>query len=350
MNLPFDLSGSRAKNRFRNELLWGLKKMLELYKEGDDFTMVFDYSCDIEVHKQDDLEFYQLKTQNNFNSYTIDKILKPNNAGDSILGKLYVLKYDSKNTEKDNIKISLVCNAPLNDGKTTFNNVEIVDMATINPEAVKKIKEKIKSELKLTKEINLNNSQYEKTSMDLIYPEKTLIGEIALFFEETFNSEPKKVNMLFKMLKGEVERKASFELAENTYTGILEKKGVSKTYLDAFLHDYKDTVDTAVEKAKKFVEVHYQDSFLTKLKLLRSISQIMSQLSLNNMQIKILEEKIKENFSEENISNLPETEIEIIEEICKKMMPNKSIEISESDIKALVILVMKKLEEGVYGI
>nr|WP_135449633.1 dsDNA nuclease domain-containing protein [Planococcus citreus] len=52
MNLPFDLSGSRAKNRFRNELLWGLKKMLELYKESDDFTMVFDYSCDIEVHKK----------------------------------------------------------------------------------------------------------------------------------------------------------------------------------------------------------------------------------------------------------------------------------------------------------
>ena len=111
MNLPFDLSGSRAKNRFRNELLWGLKKMLELYKDGNDFTMVFDYSCDIEVHKQDSLEFYQLKTQNNSNAYTIDRILKTNNSGDSILGKLYILKYDPKSSEKDDIKISLVCNA-----------------------------------------------------------------------------------------------------------------------------------------------------------------------------------------------------------------------------------------------
>lgn len=33
MNLPFDLSGSRSKNRFRNEILWGLKKILELYKQ-----------------------------------------------------------------------------------------------------------------------------------------------------------------------------------------------------------------------------------------------------------------------------------------------------------------------------
>lgn len=350
MNLPFDLSGSRAKNRFRNELLWGLKKMLELYKEDDDFTIVFDYSCDIEIHKKDRLEFYQLKTQNNSSSYTIDKILKPSNTGDSIFGKLYILKYDSSKKEKDDIKISLVSNAPLNDGKKTFNNVEIVDIATIDSKAVNKIKEKVKNELKLTKEINLKNSHYEKTSMDLIYPEKTLIGEIVLFFEDTFKSEPKKVNMLFKMLKGEIERKASFELTENRYERILEKKGVSKNYLDVFLHEYKDTADVAIEKAKKFIENHYKSNFLEKLTLLRSISQMMSQLSRDSMQIKILEEEIKNYFSEENIVNLPKTELDIIEEISKKMIPNKPIEISNSDIKALIIIVMKKLEEGVYAI
>lgn len=38
--LPYDLSGSMAKNRFRNEMLWGLGKMFELYKADKDFTMV----------------------------------------------------------------------------------------------------------------------------------------------------------------------------------------------------------------------------------------------------------------------------------------------------------------------
>lgn len=33
MSLPYDLSGSMAKNRFRNELLWGLKKIIDLYRE-----------------------------------------------------------------------------------------------------------------------------------------------------------------------------------------------------------------------------------------------------------------------------------------------------------------------------
>ncbi len=29
--LPFDLSGSRTKNRFRNEILWGLEKIFAWY-------------------------------------------------------------------------------------------------------------------------------------------------------------------------------------------------------------------------------------------------------------------------------------------------------------------------------
>ena len=40
--LPYDLSGSRSKNRFRNELLWGLEKLYEIYKTGEDFCIIFD--------------------------------------------------------------------------------------------------------------------------------------------------------------------------------------------------------------------------------------------------------------------------------------------------------------------
>ncbi|EOY7209651.1 dsDNA nuclease domain-containing protein [Clostridioides difficile] len=74
MNLPYDLSGSMSKNRFRNELLWGLKKMYELYKTNEDFVVVFDYRCDIEVHLENKFEFYQVKTQNNSGTYTINKL------------------------------------------------------------------------------------------------------------------------------------------------------------------------------------------------------------------------------------------------------------------------------------
>ena len=49
MGLPYDLSGSRSKNRFRLKLLWGVSRMLELMESANDFTIVFDLVCDIEV-------------------------------------------------------------------------------------------------------------------------------------------------------------------------------------------------------------------------------------------------------------------------------------------------------------
>ena len=62
LKLPYDLSGSMSKNRFRNEMLWGLEKMFELYKTNQDFFMVFDYVCDIEAHLDGKIEFFQIKT------------------------------------------------------------------------------------------------------------------------------------------------------------------------------------------------------------------------------------------------------------------------------------------------
>src|SRR5690606_20377193 len=139
---------SRSKNRFKNELLWGFKKMLEIYKKDIDFTIVFDYCCDIEIHKEDGFEFYQVKTQNDNNSYTVDKMVKRNSSGVSILGNLYKLKYDPLNKETDTTHVTLVSNAPLSDGKTAYNNIEIVDLASIDNKAVKKIKTNMKEELK----------------------------------------------------------------------------------------------------------------------------------------------------------------------------------------------------------
>jgi len=37
MKLPVDLSGSMEKNRFRNEILWGLKKIYELHKSDSEY-------------------------------------------------------------------------------------------------------------------------------------------------------------------------------------------------------------------------------------------------------------------------------------------------------------------------
>lgn len=57
-----DLSGSISKNRFRNELFWGIDRLLTCLDSGiDSFAVVFDYRCDIELHLDDRYEFYQVK-------------------------------------------------------------------------------------------------------------------------------------------------------------------------------------------------------------------------------------------------------------------------------------------------
>ena len=58
--LPFDLSGARTKNRFDFEILYGIELLIDNYHVLNDFTVIFDYVCDIELHSNEDesLKFY----------------------------------------------------------------------------------------------------------------------------------------------------------------------------------------------------------------------------------------------------------------------------------------------------
>ncbi|NRF95286.1 DUF4297 domain-containing protein [Paenibacillus frigoriresistens] len=182
MNLPYDLSGAMAKNRFRNEILWGLKKVLEIFRLHEEFTMVFDYKCDIEIHLPNNFEFYQLKTQNT-GTYTVEGLLKKNNVGVSILGKLYLLKYNQEGIEQDEVIVAVVSNIPLNDGIKLHLSSESVLFTDIDEKAVENVKKDVTKELSKQEEILLKNTYFIRTSMDLINPEKSLIGELAFFFE-----------------------------------------------------------------------------------------------------------------------------------------------------------------------
>lgn len=347
MNLPFDLSGSRSKNRFRNEILWGLKRMLELYKENDDFTVVFDYVCDIEVHKEDGMEFYQVKTQNNDGAYTVDKLINKNKKGDSVFGKLYKLKFNIKGEERDEIKVSLVSNVAFNDGKRTRNNIEIVDFNKVDTAAQSKIKKNVKEELNLEEDIKLKNASFIKTGMDLIDPHTTLVGETAIFFQETFRCEPIKINSLYRLLSSEVTNKASFELKLPTYDEVLEKKGVSRTFLKDVLSNYAEYTDTSAEKVKDFISKKYESDFRMRLKLNRALTQVLANLH-EGRQLQKMEKEIV-GYIKENLESLPESDMEIIEVASKVVQGQKPIEISNEEVQVLVLLVLKRFEEGYVG-
>lgn len=109
MSLPHDLAGSRSKNRFRIELLWGVSKLLDLMEEPGDFTMVFDYVCDIEIHRENGFDFFQIKSKGNTSSFTANNLTSKKKEKGSILGKLYAL---SANAPKGSTKVAIVTNAP----------------------------------------------------------------------------------------------------------------------------------------------------------------------------------------------------------------------------------------------
>ncbi|MDG0871584.1 DUF4297 domain-containing protein [Paenibacillus thiaminolyticus] len=346
MSLPYDLSGSMSKNRFRNEVLWGLKKTLDLYKTSKDFTVVFDYKCDIEIHLEDNFEFYQLKTRNDHTAYTVTKLIKKDKAGNSILGKLYTLKYAEDNDEVDKVVVAVVSNAPINDGKKVHNNCESILFTSMDEKAIKKVKEALKEELSKDEELKLENTYYIRTSMDLINPEKTLIGELSLFFESIFNTEPKKINSLYRILYSEISTKASYELELSTYDEVLEKKGIRRSDLSRIFTKYIDNTDISVTKTKDFIECYYSESFKDRLKLKKALNQIVIDLP-SNQSMRDLEQKIV-SFIAENIALLPETDLQIVEFICGALEKNKLIEMTNEEFKILVLFTLKRFEEGVY--
>ena len=346
MNLPCDLSGSISKNRFRNELLWGLKKILDLHRGDKDYTVVFDYCCDIEVHLDDNLEFYQIKTQNNNGNYTINKLVNIDKTGNSVLGKLYILKYDDNKLESDDVVVALVSNAPLKDSEKTYTECECLSIDSINEGSIKKIKKAIKEELKLSKDINIVNAFFIRTGMDLIHPDKTLIGELVVFFDDIFKEDVKKVRSLYRILLSQITDKACYEMKIFEYDEILKQKGISREGFDEILKQYVDKTDVAVEKTKDFINSLYAKSFKKRIDMNKSLNRVFMEL-INNKVMQQMEKKIIE-YVKKNMDNLPNEDIEIVKNVYMYIINDKPIEMEDDDVETLIMLCLKRIEEGVY--
>lgn len=345
MRLPYDLSGSMSKNRFRYELLWGLNKMISLFGEGVEFTVVFDYVCDVEVHLDTHFEFYQLKTQNNNGSYTINKLTNiKKNETKSVLGNLYILKYDENFVENNDTHIYIVSNAPLKDSEKVYTDKEVIKLNEISEESKKKLKQCIKNELNIDKEISLNKSYFIRTSMNLIKPKSEIIGQLVMLFEEKLRCNCKNITSLYRILESEVFSRGCYELKLDNYDDIVKNKGFTSKQLEEILNEFIDISNIAVEKTKEYIESNY--TLRNKFKLKMALSKVLIGLK-SNKTLQGIEKEIVE-YINENIDNMDKSENEIIKIIKEEVYHKKTIEISDDEIEVLVLLTLKKYEEGVY--
>ena len=219
LSLPHDLSGSRSKNRFRAELLWGVSKILDLMEEDQDFTMVFDYACDIEVHYENGFEFFQIKTHGRSKSYTTKRLTKVEGEG-SILGKLYVLVKDNFPGE---VRVAVVSNVPYSSMPA---DVLVNCFLNLPDKDKKEITTALKEELNIDS-IDLSKLFYVQTNMDLEHPDDAVRGKLTLAFERIKKCEPTNPNALYRLIVDTVSEKACYEYSAADYNEILRLKGLT---------------------------------------------------------------------------------------------------------------------------
>lgn len=346
MKLPYDLSGSMAKNRFKNELLWGIHKMLELYTDEKEFNMVFDYVCDIEVHWEgEQYEFYQIKTSNSGEGYTQSKLTKIGKKEKSVLAKLYILKYDFEG-DKDKVKLAIVSNKPFKDScNKLYNKSEKLEFNSLDSKIKNSIEESLKEEMKIDK-VDFNNMNFIYTTIDLINPKNTLTGEIVNFFSDVLKVQIKKPDVLYSVLLDKISQKAEYELKVNTYDELMEKKSISKENITEIFNKHIDISNNSVEKAKEYIEKQYNDNYGEKIKMIVALSSVVQKINISNMLKKMEKEIIK--YINNNNKILDDSLNNIIDKLHKKYKEKFGIEYSDEEIKSFLILILMKREEEMY--
>ena len=338
MSLPFDVSGSLSKNRFRLELLWGISKMLDIYDQ-EDFAVIFDYVCDIEIHTKDGFEFYQLKTHKGDKIYSINDIVKTKN-GSSILGKLYVLKAPD---DKNRVKVALVSNTYLKDNKKIITDIEEIKLSSISKVSLNKITKALKEELKLDI-IDIRNIYYIFTSMNLNSPDNDIIGKIVSSFVKIKGCEPKKPNALYRLIYDTISGKACCELRMTSYQQLIENKAITKREFDKLLSCHIERADNSVQRTKVYIE-NIPD-FKQKRKMNIALARLIKDLHTSK-ELEVNEKKIAE-YIISNIDNLPDDFEECVNLLLSRFGNSFSPEYSKVEIYIFMLLILKRFEEGVY--
>lgn len=299
MKLPLDLAGSRTKNRFRIELLWGISKLIDAYKEYDDYTVVFDFKCDIELHYKNGLNFYQIKTKDDEN-YNIKSLIRQKKNSNSILGKLYALY-----TPEQNIKLAIVCNKYLKNNRT-LERKESICLGNLEISVIEDIKERLKKELNLS-EVILDNVFYILAGMDLINPDYALNGKLIESFQEIKNEEPNNPNALYMLVSETVQKKASYELEIDKYNDVLSLKGISRKEFDKMLESHRKKSITGIEQVKEYIKSLSPYERRIYNQALTNLLEVDYSYNINELKddvFKYIEENINEIKNENDVLNI----------------------------------------------
>lgn len=248
-----DDAGSRSKNRFKFEVFWGLNKFLDVFRESQEFTMVFDYVCDIELHYDDSYEFYQVKTST-AKLYATSNLTMIGKKKNSIIGTLYKIRSKEVKEGSKLSKIAIVSNLQLNDSAVTNQQNMELSLTQISDKNKDKILSSLKSEFN-DEEINLQDIFFITTDLPLLSYKETMIGKVNTFYNEIYGDDVLKPAALLNVLAEEVQLKADFEGHLNSYDDILEKKGLSASRFEVILDKYSERMFSVGQKCREEIKL-----------------------------------------------------------------------------------------------
>jgi len=237
MATPPDMSGSIAKNRFRVEVLWGVEKLLDCLDKGvNDFSVIFDYRCDIELHLNDGYEFYQVKT-GTAKKFGITWVCKKNpKTNTSIIGRLYELH----DAEADGpVRLIIVGNKEFLKAGGSFKEPGELLFSTLSIEDKRKVEAAIREHLPAA-DPDLDKVSYLLVAMDLSSPEYSVAGHLIKTYEAAMGCEPRKPNALYNALCSLADEKACEEQEQSTYENVIRNKAITHAELSTLFDRYAD--------------------------------------------------------------------------------------------------------------
>lgn len=332
--LPKDLSGSRTKNRFRQEILWVISKIYDLYLENpDDFFVIFDYVCDIEVGFNDTLHFYQVKTKDTSSPFSISDLIRKKN-GRSYLSLLFSLKVN------DQIKsINVVSNTKLSIKNTILQNSEIIPFENLEDHEKRKIEDHLKAESILV--TDLKDSFFIRSDFCINNPDTLLIGKTVEFLENAKGIKLSEPKLIYNYIKGLVDRKASYELNTIDLNDTIDKKGIKRSEIDNILNNllgadrYREITLSKIEALNG--DYNYGEILLLKTALPRIFKYGITSKTIEALIVDI------SNCINENESTIQDLKLSEIIDYVYNCIEWDIIK-DKSERKCLILLTLTKME------
>jgi len=238
----YDSGAIHATQGFEFQCHWSISKLLELYKGGNDFTMLLDHIDDVVVFEnnngQEYFEFFQIKKKDKKWSIK-DLTRKKDTEKNSIISKMANNYYEFESYEENIRGIFFISNQNF-----TFNPrlIGIVNCSDLTIQEVEELSSCVKSHCMksdTTKVINL--LRFQETDLEPKNAVDVSKAKIADFFNNMpFPVSVSLVTPFYTTLVEEVNRKIRNQPQRNDFETLSNVKGITRSRFDDYVLNVTD--------------------------------------------------------------------------------------------------------------